>query len=116
MLDNGILKYQGPKLCVKGKLRVKQEGDLIIDRIETVSRFFPAHKMTTTNDISLLAKVHLLSRTNREDAQKDVPAHIQRQARFLGWSGLANTDREKITQYVHLSDALEAKLPTALLQ
>ena len=110
LIGNGILKYQGRRLRVNSKWRVKQVDDLMIDRIGNVSRFFAERKITGTKDIARLAKVHLLSRSRNSDARKDLSAYVQRQARFLGWSELAKTDREKIEKYVQLSDAIDAEL------
>ena len=93
----------------------------MIDRIGNVSHFFAERKITGTKDIARLAKVHLLSRSRNSDARKDLSAYVQRQARFLGWSELAKTDREKIEKYIQLSDAIDAELdaffsPTEMLQ
>lgn len=113
LLNMRILDYEGTRLSMKQRWDLPRERDPIIDRLEIASSFLSNRKLTATDQIATLAKIHLLSRTQREDAKRDLPGHIQSQARFLGWRELAGTDRETISTYLGLAQQLENELNSA---
>jgi uncharacterized protein YwgA len=87
-----------------------READPVVDRISDVVDFLSANDQKDTPTIANLAKVHLLSKTDREDALSDLPGYIQNQARFLGWHSLTEISRNEIERYLSLAEKLDAKL------
>lgn len=87
--------------------------DPVFDRMRMAADFFAANGFKSTDSIAQLAKVHLLSRSEREDAQKNVVGHIQTQARFLGWKELARADADEIRRYIDAAKKLNSQLESA---
>jgi uncharacterized protein YwgA len=88
----------------------RPEDDSIVKRLRLTADFFTKNKITTTGDISFLAKVHLLNNTKREEAKNNLAEYIQNQARFLGWKELATATLEKIQSNISLAKSLEEAL------
>lgn len=79
---------------------VDQETDPVIERIRKTVDFLSKESLSATDDIAMLAKVHLLSHSEREEAKQDPVAYIQSQAKFLGWKELSSENPEKIQNYL----------------
>lgn len=88
----------------------RPEEDNIMKRLRLTADFFTQNEITTTGDISFLAKVHLLNNSKREEARKNMAEYIQNQAKFLGWKELANATLEKIQTNISLAKSLEEAL------
>lgn len=84
--------------------------DPVFDRMRVAADFFAENGFKRTDSIAQLAKVHLLSRSDREDAQKNLIGHIQMQARFLGWKELAQAGADEIQQYIDAAEKLNSEL------
>lgn len=87
--------------------------DPVFDRMRVSADFFSANGFKSTDSIAQLAKVHLLSRSEREDAQKNLIEHIQKQARFLGWKQLAQANADEIRRYIDAAEKLNSELESA---
>jgi hypothetical protein len=61
-----------------------------------------------------MAKIRLLSKTEREDVKNDLSGYIKSQARFLGWMGLAEIDKNEIEKYLDLAESLDAALDMSM--
>jgi hypothetical protein len=111
LLKNSIL-VPSPKngFDLKTDWEQNQPEDPVIDRISVVIDFLSANGQVDTGAIANLAKVHLLSKTDREDALSDLPGYIKNQSRFLGWLGLAETSRNEIEKYLSLAGKMDAEL------
>jgi len=91
-------------------LSLSEDKDDILKALPVTAGFFKQNNITRTNDISFLAKVHLLSRSKREDARNNLAGYIKNQARYLGWEELAEAPIEKIQTNINLADKLEKTL------
>lgn len=86
------------------------EADPVADRIRATADFFLSKGLRGTDDIAMLAKVHLLSRSEREEVKQGPVSYIQSQARFLGWKELSRESSVKIDHYLHMADELDGVL------
>jgi uncharacterized protein YwgA len=111
LLKNSILvPSSGKGLVLKTGWKQNQSDDPVINRISDVVNFLSANGQVDTSTIANLAKIHLLSKTDREDALSDLPWYIKNQSRFLGWLGLAELSRNEIENYLSLAEKMDAKL------
>jgi len=110
LLKREILSRSGKGFSLADNRTLNQETDPVIDRIKVTIDFFYKNSLTGTDDIATLAKAHLLSRSEREDAKQNPVAYIQSQAKFLGWKELSGEDPEKIQAYLHLANNLDKAL------
>jgi len=86
------------------------EADSVIDRFQRTADFISRIGLSATDDIAMLAKIHLLSHTEREEAKQNPVEYIQCQARFLGWKDLSKEDPDKIQNYLQLANNLDNTL------
>jgi hypothetical protein len=112
---SSLLKKEGAsdlpglwKAVQKGMRRVADDD--IVNRLRLAAAFLQQNNITQTGPVSFLAKVHLLSRTKREDARQHPAEYIKKQARFLGWKELAKAPLEKIQRNIVLANRLEEAL------
>lgn len=110
LLKREILCKSGKGFAVADNRPPQQEKDPVVDRIGRTTAFIAKQGLSGTDDIAMLAKVHLLSRSEREDAKKDPVTYIQSQAKFLGWKELSKEDPEKIQNYLHMANNLDRVL------
>ena len=110
LLKREVLCKAGKGFAVDDNRPSRQEKDSVVDRIGRTTAFIANQGLSGTDDIAMLAKVHLLSRSEREDAKKDPVTYIQSQAKFLGWKELSKEDPEKIQNYLHMANNLDRVL------
>lgn len=110
--NEGILEGNNG-LRVSKDFDLDRDEDPVFERMKIAAEFFAENDFGNTDKIAQLAKVHLLSRSDRKDAQENLVAHIKRQARFLGWKELALAGTDEIQQYIVAAEKLNKKLESA---
>jgi uncharacterized protein YwgA len=114
LLKNRILKHDSSGLAMEKDLEEMLYDDAVFDRIHEAANFLSSRQVTQTEDIALMAKIRLLSKTEREDVKNDLSGYIKSQARFLGWMGLAEIDKNEIEKYLDLAESLDAALDMSM--
>jgi uncharacterized protein YwgA len=110
LLKREVLSKSGKGFALSVHRTPNQEIDQVFGRIRATANFLAEQGLAGTDDIATLAKIHLLSRSEREDARQDLVAYIQSQAKFLGWKELSGEDPEKIQNYLHMANNLDKAL------
>lgn len=105
--NSNDIKFLKVKDFKSGK---ESQFDDVECRIKVTAKFFAENRISQTSDISFLAKVHLLSRSERTEAKENLPEYIKKQAKFLGWKELAIASIEKIKTNIGLANNLEEAL------
>lgn len=113
MIKNRVILQENGGFRVERDSCPGANEDPVFDRMQVAADFFAANGFKSTDSLAQLAKVHLLSRSEREDAQKNLIGHIQMQARFLGWKELAQAGLDEIKQYIDAAEKLNSELESA---
>ena len=113
LIKNKLILQENGGFRVARDFSAGENEDPVLDRMRVAADFFAANGFNSTDSIAQLAKVHLLSRSEREDAQKDLIGHIQKQARFLRWKELAKAGADEIQRYIHAAEKLNSQLESA---
>jgi uncharacterized protein YwgA len=107
-----ITRNENGYAMVKGEEHVRSiQGQEIIRRLNTVADFLADKKLVTTRDVSILAKVHILSQ-GKDIPSESLPEFIRSRGKYFGWNELEreSLDDAALDTFILMAGQLEVAL------
>jgi uncharacterized protein YwgA len=117
LLDNNFITRNGSEfvLC-NGEDHLKtMQGEEAIVRLNAAAAFLAQHRLASTKDVSILAKVHILSQ-GKDITPEELPGFIRSRGKYFGWSELeeGKLDDKQLERFICLAREIDGVLDQAV--
>jgi uncharacterized protein YwgA len=117
LLDNKYITRSGNEfvLCNGTDHVESMQGEEVIVRLNAAAAFLAQHSLASTKNVSILAKVHILSQ-GKDMKPEELPGFIRSRGMYFGWSEWEedNLDDKQLEKFICLAHEIDEVLEKAV--